>query len=113
MATTPKIDNMTFAQLSKLHAQTGERMAALKEETRKELLRKMTEMAAKEGFASLQEVISPKQKKSGRKASGRTGAPKYANPSDPSQTWTGNGRAPRWLRDLEESGRKREEFLIP
>ncbi len=33
----------------------------------------------------------------GRGGKGRTVAAKYANPDDPSETWTGRGRKPRWL----------------
>lgn len=28
------------------------------------------------------------------------------------ETWSGRGKAPRWLTNLEAQGRKREEFLI-
>lgn len=112
MAKKPNIDGLTFSQLAELHTQTEERMKSLKEEARVELLHKLTETAAKEGF-TIEEVVGLKKvKKSGRKASGRVKTPKYANPSDSSQTWTGNGRAPRWLLDLEKSGKDREDFLI-
>lgn len=39
-------------------------------------------------------------------------APKYRNPSNPQETWTGRGRAPRWLQAQLDKGRKREKFLI-
>lgn len=34
--------------------------------------------------------------------------PKYANPADPKQTWTGVGRAPKWAQPYRESGRLHE-----
>lgn len=37
-------------------------------------------------------------------------APKYRGPKG--ETWTGRGRAPRWLVGLEAQGRKRENYLI-
>jgi DNA-binding protein H-NS len=43
---------------------------------------------------------------------GRTVAPKYRDPADPTQTWAGRGQAPRWLTAYETQGRKRDEFLI-
>ena len=43
---------------------------------------------------------------------GRTVAPKYRDPENPSQTWAGRGQAPRWLTAYEAQGRKRDEFLI-
>lgn len=36
--------------------------------------------------------------------------PKYRGPDG--ETWTGRGRAPRWLAELEAAGKKRETFLI-
>ncbi len=38
--------------------------------------------------------------------------PKYRNPKDPSQTWAGRGRQPRWVRALLRSGKKIDDFLI-
>lgn len=39
-------------------------------------------------------------------------AAKYRNPSDSTQTWTGRGMKPVWLRELVNSGRDIEEFMI-
>jgi DNA-binding protein H-NS len=36
--------------------------------------------------------------------------PKYRNPQG--QTWSGRGFPPQWIRDYEENGGDREEFLI-
>lgn len=38
--------------------------------------------------------------------------PKYRNPDNPEETWTGRGRQPRWLAALTAEGRQVEEFLI-
>lgn len=43
-----------------------------------------------------------------RKGAGKA---KYRDPSS-GATWTGFGRAPRWLTDAEAAGKKREKFLI-
>ena len=43
---------------------------------------------------------------------GKTVAPKYRDPENPSQTWAGRGQAQRWLTAHEGQGRKRDEFLI-
>ena len=43
---------------------------------------------------------------------GKGVAPKYRHPDDASLTWTGRGKSPKWLSELESAGRKREEFLI-
>jgi len=38
--------------------------------------------------------------------------PKYRNPADPLQTWTGRGLPPKWLQALIASGRNKSEFEI-
>jgi DNA-binding protein H-NS len=39
-------------------------------------------------------------------------APKYRNPANSKETWTGRGKQPRWLAAETAKGRKPEEFLI-
>ncbi len=38
--------------------------------------------------------------------------PKYRNPNNPSETWAGRGKQPRWVRALLRSGKKMDDFLI-
>ena len=38
--------------------------------------------------------------------------PKYRNPANAKETWTGRGKQPRWLAAETKKGRKLEEFLI-
>lgn len=39
-------------------------------------------------------------------------APKYRNPKDKSQTWSGRGLKPKWLVALLKQGRKLENFAV-
>jgi DNA-binding protein H-NS len=39
-------------------------------------------------------------------------APKYRNPKDPSETWSGRGKQPRWLVGLLKTGKQIDEFRI-
>src|SRR5215469_13662209 len=38
--------------------------------------------------------------------------PKYRNPKEPSETWSGRGKQPRWLTAALKTGHKIEEFEI-
>lgn len=49
--------------------------------------------------------------KKARKSLGKV-APKYRNPSNAAETWSGRGKQPRWLAAYTGSGRTLEEFLI-
>jgi DNA-binding protein H-NS len=39
-------------------------------------------------------------------------APKYRNPGNPKEVWTGRGKQPRWMAALVAKGKKPEDFLI-
>ena len=59
--------------------------------------------------------ITPKDlgltgKSKGASASGQV-PPKYRDPAT-GKTWTGRGRAPRWIADAEAKGKSREDFAI-
>lgn len=47
-----------------------------------------------------------------QKATRSTGVPKYAHPENPSQTWSGRGRQPGWIKDAIAEGKPIKDFLI-
>lgn len=55
-------------------------------------------------------TAKPRKTTAGRKL-GKV-APKYRNPANPKETWTGRGKQPRWLATETGKGRKLDEFLI-
>lgn len=38
--------------------------------------------------------------------------PKYRNPKNPAETWSGRGKLPRWLKPQLRGGRQLDDFLI-
>ncbi|QSX73619.1 H-NS histone family protein [Lysobacter arenosi] len=83
---------------------------------------KLTQLAKAEGYSIAElfgggapaRTAKPASKaapKKARKAMGKV-APKYRNPADPGETWTGRGKQPRWLAAHTAAGRRLEEFLI-
>jgi DNA-binding protein H-NS len=48
----------------------------------------------------------------GSKLKGRKVKPKYRNPNNKSQTWTGRGRMPLWMVALVKKGKKAADFAI-
>jgi len=61
--------------------------------------------AAQEFGFSLEEVLG------GRKAGAKV-APRYRNPSNPDQTWTGRGRKPLWVVEALNSGKSLDDLAI-
>ncbi|KAF1689748.1 H-NS family nucleoid-associated regulatory protein [Pseudoxanthomonas koreensis] len=81
---------------------------------------KLVKLAKAEGYTIEELFGGAAPAKAARKAAGaRTGrklgkvAPKYRNPANPKETWTGRGKQPRWLATYVGKGRDLGEFLIP
>lgn len=79
--------------------------------------RKAAEKAASEFGFSLDELSdeqkpSAKSQKTKKKAPKAKSKPQFANPADPSQTWTGKGRQPNWYRAEVEKGTPKDAMRI-
>ncbi|HMM57578.1 MAG: H-NS histone family protein [Proteobacteria bacterium] len=48
----------------------------------------------------------------GRKGKRGKAAPKYRNPADPAQTWSGRGKRPRWFNAALKAGKREKDLLI-
>ncbi|WP_347986973.1 H-NS histone family protein [Methylomonas sp. AM2-LC] len=74
---------------------------------RKEVIAQIKELAASAGLVV---EIHDADKFIDRKNS--KVAPRFRNPADPLQTWSGRGLAPKWMQALISSGRSKSEFEI-
>ena len=81
---------------------------------------KITKFAKAEGytldelFGTSTKATKKTAKTAGAKPARKLGkvAPKYRNPANTKETWSGRGKQPRWLAALTAKGKKVEEFLI-
>lgn len=102
-----KVDKLSLKELMELDLKVQKAMAVAKERERAELKAKIEAMAAESGFA-VADLFG-----GGRGGpKGRTVAPKYVNPDNASETWTGRGRKPKWLVAKLSKGASIEKFLI-
>ena len=97
-----QLEKMSLKELLALEAKIKAAIDEKRVSERHAMKAKMEEMAKASGF-SVAELFG------GRKGKGGKVAPKYRNPKDPSQTWTGRGRRPNWM---VEAGGNPERFLI-
>ncbi len=101
------VDKMALKELIDLELKVKKAIVSARERERSEIKSKVEAMIEKSGF-SIDEIFSR-----GRGAmKGRTVAPKYANPENKSETWTGRGRKPKWLVAKLNKGAKIEQFAI-
>ncbi len=52
------------------------------------------------------------QEKNGRPKRKKHYAPKFQNPDDPAETWTGQGKRPNWLKAQLAKGRSLDEMKV-
>ncbi len=115
-------------ELDALISAARQRKTALKKRKPIAAIRKrIVDFAAAEGY-SIEELFGAAARRGGtraaapRKAAKRASAskgrklgkvpPKYRNPGNPEETWTGRGKQPRWMAALVKKGKKPEDFLI-
>ena len=105
MARASEVDKMSYAELVAMEKQIEKLKIEKQHAERLELRQKLIDEAKKNGF-DIQELFAR------GKARGKV-APKYRDPSDRANTWTGRGRMPRWMAAATKGGKaKKEDFLI-
>ena len=101
--------DMSVKELHALEVLVAELIVERKAQELAVVKEKLAALAEKSGF-SVDEIFG-KARKNGNGARAKV-APKYRNPADSSETWTGRGRMPLWIKALTDKGTKREKFLI-
>lgn len=101
------VNEMSKEELKKLIKDAEKALDTL-EARRLAEAKKAAETAAKEYGFSLDELLDG----SARKKKGTKGPAKYANPADPSQTWTGKGRKPHWVNTALDTGKSLDDLKI-
>ena len=89
---------MSEKQLKKLMADITAELKGRDAQKLNDARKAAEEAANKHGF-SLKDLVAGKPK-----AKKLAAAPKYRNPADPAQTWTGRGRQPVWYKDAVAAG---------
>jgi DNA-binding protein H-NS len=98
------LNTLTLKELKKLRKDADKAIADFENRKKREALSELEKKAAEMGF-SLSELTGAAKVK-------KASPPKYRNPSDPEQTWTGRGRIPLWMKVLENAGGSRDDTLI-
>lgn len=98
-------DKLSLKEMHELRAKIDRAINSYEDRKRREALAAVEQAAREHGF-NLSDLTGAKPPRVG------TVAPKYANPSDPTMTWTGRGRKPRWVQDSLEDGKSLEDLLI-
>ncbi|MGR3464150.1 H-NS histone family protein [Limimaricola sp.] len=105
---TQNLHEMSRKELEKLRKDIDDALSTVSQRERKAALDAAERAAAEHGY-SLAELADASAK--GKKTKAKN-PPKYRNPEDPTQTWSGRGRKPGWINEAEAAGRPLSDFEI-
>jgi len=110
-----KVDlkGMSRKELEKLQKDVEKALAKVNTKELKAAKDAAAKVLAKHGF-SLDDITDTPAPKTRAKSSApkAKAAPKFANPADPSQKWSGRGRQPVWYKEAIEAGKTPESMAI-
>jgi len=103
------LNGLNAAELEALAKEIETRKVEVEKEAKQAAYAEMLAVAEKHGLA-FEDVIAlhgGKTRKAGAKAPA-----KYANPTDPTQTWSGRGRKPAWVHEALQAGKSIDDLTI-
>ena len=101
------IDDLSLKELKDLQAKVSKAISTFEDRKNKNALAELEEKARAMGF-SLAELTGAVNKIRRRAPA----TPKYANPADKSDTWSGRGRKPRLFAAALKAGKSPEDLSI-
>lgn len=102
------LEAMSLDELKSLRKTVEAAIVSFEERSRQAALEAAAAAAAEHGF-NITELMSAKAVATKGKTKG---TPKFQNPKDPAQTWTGRGRKPNWFEEALEAGITEDQMLI-
>lgn len=102
------LESLSRSELQKLRKDVEKALNTL-EARRKSEARKAAEEAAQQHGFDLSDLLDDDRK---ARKSGQKNPPKYRNPNDATQTWTGRGRQPAWIKEALAAGKPLSDFEI-
>lgn len=107
----PSIENLSVEDLTRLIAAAEKAREGKLEQAKADLRNEMRNRAAELGI-DLESLMGQRTSNGRQKRSdaGQKLPVKFRGPNG--ETYTGRGPTPRWLKDLEAKGKKREDYLV-
>ena len=105
------LGSLSLPDLKKVMEACEAQIVETQKKEKAETLRMMRELAESKGV-DFEEIVQ--ELGGAKKDKSRNGnlPPKFRHPEDPSKTWSGRGRKPQWLRDLEAQGHSADEYKV-
>jgi DNA-binding protein H-NS len=107
----PVLEAMDFDELWLLHEELTKVLAEKITAEKLELEKRLAQLNHSEQIVEAGSISAQLRPHGGRRKYPKV-QPKYLNPSEPAETWSGRGRQPRWLVAALRSGQTLEDFRI-
>lgn len=103
---TIDLNSLNLKELKELQSSVNKAVNGFEDRKRKEALSQVEEAARALGFtlSELTGTAVPRKRS--------PAMPKFANPANSSETWSGRGRKPRWFVAALKAGKKPENMAI-
>src|SRR5664280_1867093 len=102
---------MSIDEMWELHEEISRVLSVRLTSEKRELEKRLTQLRREKETQQLEPVDTQSGGHRERRKYPRV-YPKYRNPNEPSETWSGRGKQPRWLAAALKTGRTIEEFVI-
>lgn len=110
------VSKLSYAELLQLSKELEQQISEKRDEELKVLVDGFAKKVQASGFTvdealvALQPYTAATKRKSNQ--AGSSAPVLYRDPSNPENTWSGRGRAAKWISDYEAAGRSRDEFKV-
>lgn len=108
---TIDLSPLSIEELNAVIAEAQQLIKAKRKSSIKQARAKIEQMAAELGV-TVEELLAVKAESSGDTKARKKVEPRYQNPANASETWTGRGKQPRWLAAQLAAGKPLSEFQI-
>jgi DNA-binding protein H-NS len=100
------LNELSLKELKELQSQVARAISSYEDRKKKEAVAELEDRARQMGFSLAELMGTPIVRKRAPATA------KYANPANPSETWSGRGRKPRWFEAALAAGRSPEDLAV-
>ena len=102
---------MSTDEMWQLHTEIGQLLSVRLNSEKRELEKRLTRLRRDYELPQIESAQVERSSHQERRRYPRV-LPKYQNPDEPSETWSGRGKQPRWLTQALKAGHTIDEFVI-
>jgi DNA-binding protein H-NS len=105
------LETMSVDEMWQLHEEISQVLSVRLTSEKRQLEKRLAQLRREKETHQLESTDAQPRAPRARRKYPRV-FPKYRNPSEPSETWSGRGKQPRWLAAALKTGHTIEEFVI-